>query len=382
MYAFLHEMKLNPSKRLSRISFFLMLLGIFFCVTQMIYLVAPQNKIGTSTREWDNGHGGSSSNSNAACSTVTQNSGSSVSMEKGDDYAVASRQSFGFFHDVTEEQWRVHQTIWQQYSKHMYPQQPLRQLPTGVTAWYQENYDPNFSCAFERRIGGTGNGDGPKWVCDIHRIPLLAESRRRLQQQQQKGTSRNRPGCVVYSVGSNGDFSFELGIQNAVGVDTCEIHVFDPGNFEPKMPKELHAIYHRWGIAGETKNMTSSSVYKTVENYGNVFLSFQDTVKALGHEDLEMIDIFKIDCEGCEWDVYEHWLNASSSSSASVPLPSIQQILVEVHHAPMNKVLSFFDRHMEEGYVIFHKEPNIQYDPTCIEYAFLKLHKDFFTVKN
>jgi hypothetical protein len=187
----------------------------------------------------------------------------------------------------------------------------------------------------------------------------------------QNVTMTTRPGCVVYSVGSNGDFTFELGIQNAVGgAGVCEIHIFDPGNFGPKIPKELEATYHRWGIANETKNMTSNTVYKFENNQGNVFLSFEDTIKALGHEGLEMIDIFKIDCEGCEWEVYEDWLKPS--------LPSIQQILVEVHKAPMDKVLSFFDRLMAEGYVIFHKEPNIQYDPSCIEYAFLKLHKDFF----
>lgn len=32
-----------------------------------------------------------------------------------------------------------------------------------------------------------------------------------------------------------------------------------------------------------------------------------------------------------------------------------------------------FDRLMDEGYVIFHKEPNIQYNPSCIEYGFLKI---------
>jgi hypothetical protein len=25
-----------------------------------------------------------------------------------------------------------------------------------------KNYEPNFSCQFERRVGGNGNGDGPK----------------------------------------------------------------------------------------------------------------------------------------------------------------------------------------------------------------------------
>lgn len=42
-------------------------------------------------------------------------------------------------------------------------------------------------------------------MCDPHRIRKLALER--------KARDPNDRGCVVYSIGSNGDFNFELGIQ-------------------------------------------------------------------------------------------------------------------------------------------------------------------------
>ena len=47
-------------------------------------------------------------------------------------------------------------------------------------------------------------GDGGKWVCDPHRIT------------EQKD-------CLVYSVGSNNDFSFEMAVLKDIGPH-CEIH--------------------------------------------------------------------------------------------------------------------------------------------------------------
>ena len=79
------------------------------------------------------------------------------------------------------------------------------------------------------------------------------------------------------------------------------------------------------------------------------------------------IDIFKIDCEGCEWETYQTWNNISN----------IPQILLEVHKITNAKNLLLSMK--EQGYVTFHKEPNIKWaGGDCVEYAFLRLHKDFF----
>jgi Methyltransferase domain len=96
--------------------------------------------------------------------------------------------------------------------------------------------------------------------------------------------------CLIYSIGSNGDYSFEEGLVNTVG-KICEIHIFDPGNYEKPGLAANNMYYHPWGL-------TSSDPTYRVEREN--FYSIQEIQKMLGHEN-RVIDIFKIDCEGCEW---------------------------------------------------------------------------------
>lgn len=70
------------------------------------------------------------------------------------------------------------------------------------------------------------------------------------------------------------------------------------------------------------------------------FKTFEETIKELGH-DGRPIDIFKIDCEGCEWSTYKDWINAD-----------LRQIVVEVHRAP-EVAQDFFSDLQKAGYVSF-----------------------------
>jgi hypothetical protein len=70
------------------------------------------------------------------------------------------------------------------------------------------------------------------------------------------------------------------------------------------------------------------------------FKTFQETIVELGHEG-GPIDIFKIDCEGCEWSTYKDWLGAD-----------LRQILIEVHKVP-KIAQSFFSDLQRAGYVTF-----------------------------
>jgi hypothetical protein len=55
-----------------------------------------------------------------------------------------------------------------------------------------------------------------------------------------------------------------------------------------------------------------------------------------------------------------------------------RQILIEVHSVS-DLTAQFFEDMHAEGYVIFHKEPNIQWSGgACTEFSFLKLAKDYF----
>ena len=110
---------------------------------------------------------------------------------------------------------------------------------------------------------------------------------------------------------------------------------------------------------------------------GQKYYGLKDPVKMLGHENLEAIDIFKIDCEGCEWTTYQDWVGEG--------IPRLQQIQVEVHGVPKQpkeSVLNFFDTLEAAGFLRFHKEPNIQWNPGCLEYAMVKVDTEFMNGKN
>ena len=244
------------------------------------------------------------------------------------DFQMALAESAGFFHDMRQTDWlklkeRIRET----------PNCATDCKPSGAAAWFQNNYEPVFTCQHERRIGRWG--DGGKWVCDPHRI------------------IQNNKSCLVYSIGSDNDFSFEHGILTDVSSE-CEIHTFDPtiGKIPVDVPSEnIH--FHPWGLAQE-----DGGDYKTLPSI----------IKELGHTG-HTIDILKIDCEGCEWKTFEQWFDGHTI---------IRQIQVEVHGGTVGAMpvvaqsfMSFLQRH---NYVIFHKEPNIQHSGgVCIEYAFLLL---------
>jgi hypothetical protein len=136
------------------------------------------------------------------------------------------------------------------------------------------------------------------------------------------------------------------------------------GDYARKLPKKLkRAHYHRWGLEEQDPNVTKSVP-------GKSYHGLRDTIKLLGHEDLEVIDIFKIDCESCEWDTYADWLDDD--------IPMLHQIQVETHDVPGEKALGFFDTLEAGGYLRYHKEANIlvseKFKPfgQCFEYGMIK----------
>ncbi|KAL3771922.1 hypothetical protein ACHAW5_008035 [Stephanodiscus triporus] len=285
-----------------------------------------------------------------------------------DEFDLAASQSYGFFDDVPAKSWNLYRDIYLKSQNHKDPMNPMdgSQIIVNVTpawmsipaTWYQNNYEPNFSCAFEKRIGGENtNGDGPKWVCDPHRIKKLALER--------VARDPNNRGCVVYSIGSNGDFNFELGMQKEIGEGICEYHIFDMGDFSHIMPKNLkRAHYHQWGLERQDPDID-------VPVPGKKFYGLRDTIRLLGHEDLDVIDVFKIDCESCEWDTYMDWIAEG--------IPLLHQIQVETHGVPIEKALGFFDTLEAAGYLRYHKEANILVAAPwaafgqCFEYGMVKV---------
>ena len=191
-------------------------------------------------------------------------------------------------------------------------------------AFFQRNWEPSYSCSVHMRMGCPG--DGGKWICDPH-IHLQQSNR-----------------CVVYSFGSNNDFSFETAVH--IFNPTCELHTFDPTVLHPSLLPPF-VRYHTWGLG------SSAAPYN---------FTLSDVMRELGHT---YVNVLKIDCEGCELDF---------SPTIEMHPATVGQIQVEVHwdsrpswSADVHALFKFLHR---EGFVIFSKEPNIQYsDGSAVEFA-------------
>lgn len=214
--------------------------------------------------------------------------------------------------------------------------------------FWKLHYQPSFNCSSVERIGATENykvktaagmtGDGGKWVCDASKL-------------------RQKKECLVYSIGSNGQYDFEKSIHDKLNPN-CEIHTMDRNHWRQynrgAPPKYVN--YHIKTI-GEAPNTPVDSL-----------------ITELGHSGRE-IDIFKIDCEGCEWRTYKSWFGANTN---------IRQILVEIHGTNEGKAgkeaHEFFHFLRKQGYVAFSREQNFApvKDPGCqIEYSFVKVSPQF-----
>jgi Methyltransferase domain len=270
-------------------------------------------------------------------------------------YDLAQYESFGFFDDIDNLTWQLHQN--RARKEPIYDQPKTPNVKSSDRPWWLLfNVDPMFTCPNLRRVGGRG--DGPKWTCDPHRLV-------------------KQPDCLIYSVGSKGIYKFEDGIVSILKANTvdaeeswlpnCEIHVFDPdpkyGRKDDPVNKNIH--YHAWGLKSSYETFNRGPFPPEFE-----FLSIQEIQQRLGHEQ-RRIDIFKIDCEGCEFTTYQDWLK---------PDVDIRQVLVETHGI-RKEPSKFFDRFFDMGFVPFSKEANThplaKPSGRFFEWGWIRLHPDF-----
>ena len=199
------------------------------------------------------------------------------------------------------------------------------------TYYFLPNWEPNFHCSHARRIGAMG--DGGKWVCDPYRL-------------------KSRADCLIYSVGSAGDFSFEIEMKQVLS--NCEIHTFDKGRYPcPVNVCEFHQVM----FGDQTDRVNTSKSWTTIIN-------------ELNHTH-RSIDILKIDIDGGEFRFFPQLL-----SSAKQFHP--RQILLEVHPANVTLIHELFDLIRSYDYTIYSKENNVLAGPYFFEFSFLRLNRRFF----
>ena len=197
-------------------------------------------------------------------------------------------------------------------------------------AYFQSHWEPTWKCEFEERVGNFG--DGGKWVCDAYTL-------------KERGNN-----CGVVSIGSNNDFGFEQAIHELNPL--CRIAVFDHTVANPAPPPFVQ--YYSFGLGSQ-------------DNGGNIVTLDTAIQKAGFHQD-DFVDVLKIDCEGCEYDVHTQF-----TATKYV----INQILIEIHFRDSMSVHAIFQSMTRRKYVIFHKEPNTHgCSGDCTEYGFL-LARDF-----
>ena len=219
--------------------------------------------------------------------------------DNGDVFALASKQSLGFFDDISEAQWKVSQQIHFKSFPNHYAERVSKTSPKP-NEWYAEHFQEEFHCAGARRLPSNSMNDGPKWVCDPHRISQQTD-------------------CLVYSFGCFGNIVFEKAVKEEIG-SHCEIHTFDivaqrAGMNYSSLLEAINVTFHHWGIG------TPEQAEESARNPDRPPMhTLEQTMEMLNHTG-RTIDIFKIDCEGCEWIVYPQLLQSPSL---------LRQILVEV----------------------------------------------------
>ena len=195
-----------------------------------------------------------------------------------------------------------------------------------------------YSCPVQEKVGALG--DGGKWVCSKHALLSM-------------------PGCTVYSVGSNGDTSFEQAILSETA---CEVHTFDP-TLNDTTADSVRAVpgVHFQGIG--LANVDGEQVFKTKSKPVKTLHTIMAT---LNHT---WIDVLKVDIEGHEWPILNGWLEAYDV------LP-FTQLLIELHLKNQTEAIRTLQGLHNKGMRAFHVEEN-NYCDVCrgmlYEFAFIQV---------
>ena len=193
-------------------------------------------------------------------------------------------------------------------------------------------FGPAYNCPSKERVGKIG--DGGKWLCGV------------------RTWLREKPNCVVYSFGSKGEVSFELGVASKL--PNCEIHIFDPTlTHEQKsvVNSVPGAVFHDFGLGGENGVLSWGRHLSWIQKTKKVYpvKTLKTIMSELGHP---WIDVLKVDIEGGEWKVFEDLLR----EFAFVPVGQIQ---IELHFlGEVQPVLDFFKNVMLKKFRPFSVEPN------------------------
>ena len=157
---------------------------------------------------------------------------------------------------------------------------PMKEGSVG-DKWIQtvySNVPKDTKCTRVERIGNTG--DGGKLVCVDHII---------------------QNACIVYSLGSRLDFSFEIDVVRRLG---CVVHTFDCTVGNPKgVP--FGVSFHPWCVGGQDEQKIVSSDLGHQGETGQYY-TLATIMSKLNHPN---VDLLKMDIERYEFAVIDSLQN-------------------------------------------------------------------------
>ena len=165
-----------------------------------------------------NNNDNSGNNLLAVAPLALRSSSTAAAAAVGESTALARKESLGFFKDIPDKVWKMHKERFQ-FTQPNYDNSNAKVFErfSRYSNWFWgNNFEPEFTCPHEFRFDKLG--DGGKWVCDPHRI--LADNK------EEEEDAKSESSCLVYSIGSNGNFQFEEETFKHVS-PSCEIHTFD-----------------------------------------------------------------------------------------------------------------------------------------------------------
>mmetsp|Transcript_8003 Transcript_8003/g.11644 ORF Transcript_8003/g.11644 Transcript_8003/m.11644 type:complete len:357 (+) Transcript_8003:34-1104(+) len=159
-------------------------------------------------------------------------------------------------------------------------------------------------------VGGSCGADASKIVCGMGQLQFLNEKK-----------------CVVYSIGGNNKWQFELGILRST---SCQVYTFDCTGSKSRFrkPQDDRLSFHHICL-GAASQPAPGFADNCTQGICGPIMTLQEIQKMLGHN---QIDLLKMDIEGYEWPIFESWPELSDNEADSIGFVLPMQILVEIHY--------------------------------------------------
>jgi hypothetical protein len=152
--------------------------------------------------------------------------------------------------------------------------------------------------------------------------------------------------CLVYSFG----IADEWGFDKDMGAIGCEVYAFDP---TVSLPEKLapNVIFHKWGLFGGSRNDSAAMKFEN-NKYGKIdgeMYHLGEIIYKLGHQGRN-ISIFKIDCEGCEWEVFGYMHAGSWSQVGRLTSVSLSHFVLDSVWSPIAWTVLAVGSRLQQAY--------------------------------